>query len=173
MSALHVTAQPRPTESESPRELAEPEQALPAVVEAPAGAETADDAEPALVAHACLTPTPGQQLSVYVDVDETLLRHYGTRQIPIPAVIKQVKALYKQGAALYCWSSLGADYARQCAELCGVAQCFVAFLPKPQLIVDDQQPKAWRRILHVHPSQCSSQTTVEEYREALKKPRSV
>lgn len=112
-------------------------------------------------------------LAVYVDVDETLLRHYGTRQIPIPAVIKQVKALHKQGAELYCWSSLGAAYARQAAESCGVAQCFQAFLPKPQILVDDQQPKAWRKILHVHPSQCSSQTTVEEYREELKKPRSL
>jgi|GEM_PF-482600 len=112
-------------------------------------------------------------LAVYVDVDETLVRHYGTRQIPIPSVIKQVKALYKQGAELYCWSSLGAAYARQAAESCGVAQCFQAFLPKPQILVDDQQPKAWRKILHVHPSQCSSQTTVEEYREELKKPRSL
>ncbi len=112
-------------------------------------------------------------LAVYVDVDETMLRNYGTRQIPIPAVIKQVKALYKQGAELYCWSSMGAVYARQAAESCGVAHCFLAFLPKPQIIVDDQQPKAWRKILHVHPSQCSSQTTVEEYREELKKPRSL
>jgi len=46
-------------------------------------------------------------------------------------------------------------------------------LPKPQVIVDDQQPRAWRKILHVHPSQCSSQTTVQEYREELKKPRSL
>jgi phosphoglycolate phosphatase-like HAD superfamily hydrolase len=112
-------------------------------------------------------------LAVYVDVDETLLRHYGTRQIPIPSVIKQVKALHKQGAELYCWSSMGAAYARECAENCGVVHCFQAFLPKPQVIVDDQQPKAWRRILHVHPSQCSSQTTVDEYREELKKPRSL
>lgn len=110
-------------------------------------------------------------LAVYVDVDETLLRHYGTRQIPIPSVIRQVKALHKQGAELYCWSSMGAAYARQCAETCGIAHCFQAFLPKPQVIVDDQQPKAWRKILHVHPSQCSSQTTVQEYREELKKPR--
>ncbi|GGJ61045.1 hypothetical protein [Deinococcus aquiradiocola] len=110
-------------------------------------------------------------LAVYVDVDETLLRHYGTRQIPIPSVIKQIKALHKQGAELYCWSSMGAAYARQCAETCGVAHCFQAFLPKPNIIVDDQQPKAWRRILHVHPSQCSSQTTVDEYREELRKPR--
>ena len=68
---------------------------------------------------------------------------------------------------------MGAAYARQAAETCGVTHCFQAFLPKPQVIVDDQQPKAWRKILHVHPSQCSSQTTVDEYREELKKPRSL
>ena len=121
----------------------------------------------------CLETGEVAGLAVYIDVDETLLRHYGTRQIPIPSVIKQVRALYKQGAELYCWSSMGAAYARQCAETCGIAHCFQAFLPKPQIIVDDQQPKAWRRILHVHPSQCSSQTTVDEYREELKKPRSL
>ena len=125
---------------------------------------------PATCAESGLTVTG---LAVYVDVDETLLRHYGTRQIPIPSVIQQVKALHKQGAELYCWSSMGAAYARQCAETCGVAHCFQAFLPKPQVIVDDQQPRAWRKILHVHPSQCSSQTTVQEYREELKKPRSL
>ncbi len=134
---------------------------------------------PVQVSPSCLPDTcaePGLAvtgLAVYVDVDETLLRHYGTRQIPIPSVIKQVKALHKQGAELYCWSSMGAVYARQCAETCGIAHCFQAFLPKPQVIVDDQQPKAWRKILHVHPSQCSSQTTVQEYREELKKPRSL
>ena len=114
-----------------------------------------------------------QPLAVYVDVDETMLRSYGNRQIPIPSVIRQIKALHKQGAALYCWSCQGAEYARECAERCGVAHCFSAFLPKPQLLVDDQQPRQWRRFLHVHPSQCSSQTTVEEYREELRKPRSV
>ncbi|WP_425147911.1 hypothetical protein [Deinococcus sp.] len=166
MSLPHAPAQLSASETEPLPDQAEPELQ-------PRSARSQLQDEPALVAHDYQIPASEQPLAVYVDVDETLLRHYGARQIPIPAVIKQVKALYKQGAALYCWSSLGADYARRCAESCGVAQCFTAFLPKPQLIVDDQQPKAWRRILHVHPSQCSSQTTLLEYREALKKPRSV
>ncbi len=142
-----------------------PASAISAQVSAPSLPDTCADSG---LAASGLTVTG---LAVYVDVDETLLRHYGTRQIPIPSVIQQVKALHKQGAELYCWSSMGAAYARQCAETCGIAHCFQAFLPKPQVIVDDQQPKAWRKILHVHPSQCSSQTTVQEYREELKKPR--
>jgi len=44
---------------------------------------------------------------IYIDVDETFLRNYGTKQIPIPKVldgIKQLKIYY----TLYCWSSGGA-----------------------------------------------------------------
>ncbi|WP_407570789.1 hypothetical protein [Deinococcus altitudinis] len=178
MSATTVATDIREVASESDVSVTEPDQSLLARSDAPATPEASSNsgaasrsgaASPGLIPEACNV----HGLAVYVDVDETLMRHYGTRQIPIPSVIKQVKALYKQGAELYCWSSMGAAYARQAAETCGVAQCFQAFLPKPQIIVDDQQPKAWRKILHVHPSQCSSQTTVEEYREELKKPRSL
>ncbi|MFC4455533.1 hypothetical protein [Deinococcus sonorensis] len=129
-----------------------------------ADTETVDpQAEPPQPEQPCPVP-----LAVYVDVDETMLRDYGQRQIPIPAVIRQIKALYRQGAELYCWSSGGAAHARQCAEACGVAECFQAFLPKPQVLIDDQQPGQWRRTLHVHPAQCSSQTTLDEYREDLR-----
>ncbi|WP_407539300.1 hypothetical protein Q0M94_14165 [Deinococcus radiomollis] len=173
MSATTVATDVREVASETDVSQTEPDQPTPsrAEVRTPFAADLSAKAVPGsgLIPAACNV----HGLAVYVDVDETLMRHYGTRQIPIPSVIKQVKALYKQGAELYCWSSMGAAYARQAAESCGVAQCFQAFLPKPQIIVDDQQPKAWRKILHVHPSQCSSQTTVEEYREELKKPRSL
>jgi hypothetical protein len=165
MSATTVATDVQQMTSETDVSRTEPDQSSP------------NPAEPGVRVLPGFSPIPAScnvnGLAVYVDVDETLLRHYGTRQIPIPSVIKQVKALYKQGAEMYCWSSMGAVYARQAAESCGVAHCFQAFLPKPQIIVDDQQPKAWRKILHVHPSQCSSQTTVEEYREELKKPRSL
>ncbi len=173
MSAITVATGVREAASEPDVSITEPDQPTLTRSEVPAPPTT--DMKGQSVAG--VVPIPAacnvHGLAVYVDVDETLMRHYGTRQIPIPSVIKQVKALYKQGAELYCWSSMGAAYARQAAESCGVAQCFQAFLPKPQIIVDDQQPKAWRKILHVHPSQCSSQTTVEEYREELKKPRSL
>ncbi|MGY2893157.1 hypothetical protein [Deinococcus sp. UYEF24] len=178
MSAPTVATDVREVASEPDVSVTEPDQSMLTRSEVPAPPVAAPSAKPvAGTGPISSGPIPDacnvHGLAVYVDVDETLMRHYGTRQIPIPSVIKQVKALYKQGAELYCWSSMGAAYARQAAESCGVAQCFQAFLPKPQIIVDDQQPKAWRKILHVHPSQCSSQTTVEEYREELKKPRSL
>ena len=173
MSAPRVATDVREVASEPGVSRTEPDQSTLTRAETPAPSTSASNVR--AVPGSGLIPAECNVhgLAVYVDVDETLMRHYGTRQIPIPSVIKQVKALHKQGAELYCWSSMGAAYARQAAESCGVAQCFQAFLPKPQIIVDDQQPKAWRKILHVHPSQCSSQTTVEEYREELKKPRSL
>ncbi|WP_027482566.1 DUF705 domain-containing protein [Deinococcus pimensis] len=113
------------------------------------------------------TPAP---LVVYVDVDETLIRNYGKSRIPIPTVIKQVRRLFEQGAELYCWSSGGAQYARQSAVECGLEECFVAFLPKPQVLIDDQHMTAWRRMTHVHPMECDSQD-VSHYRDTLGRPR--
>jgi len=42
---------------------------------------------------------------IYVDVDETFVRNYGTKRIPMPKVIEHVKELKEQGAIMYCWSS--------------------------------------------------------------------
>lgn len=108
-------------------------------------------------------------LIVYVDVDDTLVRSFGTKRIPIPTVIQHVQALHEQGAVLYCWSSGGAEYARMSAEELGVTDCFVAFLPKPQVMLDDQPINEWRRFLHMHPSNCRTQT-LEEYRHLLTAP---
>ncbi|MEF2277872.1 DUF705 domain-containing protein [Deinococcus sp. YIM 134068] len=105
-------------------------------------------------------------LVIYVDVDETLVRNYGKTRIPIPAVIKHVRSLFEQGAELYCWSSGGAQYARQSAAKCGLEDCFTAFLPKPQVLLDDQHVSTWRRLVQVHPSNCDTQS-VQDYRAAL------
>jgi phosphoserine phosphatase len=40
--------------------------------------------------------------------------------MPIPSVVQHVKDLYEQGATLYCWSSGGAEYARQSAHEFGI-----------------------------------------------------
>ena len=87
----------------------------------------------------------------------------------MPATIAHVRALNAQGAILYCWSSGGADYAQHSAEEVGIADCFTAFLPKPHVLIDDQQVTAWRRLRHVHPTNCRS-TTVEEYWQHLFRP---
>ena len=91
---------------------------------------------------------------IYVDVDDTFVRSYGTTRIPMPAVITTIRQLHAQGEALYCWSSGGADYARASAQEFGIADCFLAFLPKPDVLIDDQKIADWRRLRQVHPNEC-------------------
>jgi predicted HAD superfamily phosphohydrolase YqeG len=94
--------------------------------------------------------SPATQI-VYVDVDDTLIRSVGSKRIPMPRVVDKVKQLHQGGAALYLWSSGGADYARESAEELGIAELFKAFLPKPTLIIDDQPVSDWRYCEHKFP----------------------
>lgn len=96
---------------------------------------------------------------IYVDVDDTFVRSYGTKRIPIPSVIGTIRQLYAQGEALYCWSSGGAEYAHASAEEFGIADCFQAFLPKPDVLLDDQMIADWRRLRQVHPNECETLVT--------------
>ena len=102
-----------------------------------------------------------KSLVIYVDVDDTLIRSFGTKRIPIPSTIQQVRDLADQGAELYCWSSGGAAYARASAKEVGIDACFSAFLPKPQVFLDDQAPNEWRRTLFVHPSESVGKTVAD------------
>ena len=81
--------------------------------------------------------------AIYVDVDDTLVRHASSTPIPVTRVIEQVRRLHAKGYALYCWSTGGADYARRIATDLALAECFVAFLPKPTILIDDQEMGAW------------------------------
>ncbi len=103
---------------------------------------------------------------VYVDVDETFLRNYGAKQIPIPRVIKHIKALSEEGVILYYWSSGGAEYAQRSAEKFGIEDCFTAFLPKSIVALDDVPFSKWHNLLEVHPNVCPS-NTIESYRESI------
>lgn len=105
-------------------------------------------------------------LIVYIDVDDTLIRTAGSKRIPVSGMIEHVRSLAEQGATLYCWSSDGGDYAREVASELGLAELFVAFLPKPQVIIDDQKVMSWRRLIEVHPGRCSAMST-ERYRKAV------
>lgn len=96
---------------------------------------------------------------VFVDVDDTLVRSAGTKRIPITSVVERVRALKQAGATLYCWSTGGAGYAREAAVELGLEDCFVAFLPKPTVILDDQAPAEWRLCRHVHPFNVASLET--------------
>ncbi len=42
----------------------------------------------------------------------------------------------------------------------GIENCFTAFLPKPQVLLDDQSFGEWRRVVTVHPMQCESESVV-------------
>lgn len=101
-------------------------------------------------------------LVVYVDVDDTFVRSVGVKRIPIPLVIAHIKALYEQGAVLYCWSSGGKEYARSSAEEFGIERYFQAFMPKPNVMLDDQAVADWRTCIQVHPLSVDHRGT-EEY----------
>ena len=110
---------------------------------------------------------PAPPLIIYVDVDDTFVRSYGAKRIPIPAVLDHLRMLRQQGGVeLYCWSSGGAEYARESAFEFGVGDCFAAFLPKPHVLIDDQNVAEWRRLLQVHPSADVS-ATADDYRARL------
>ena len=102
-------------------------------------------------------------LVIYIDVDDTLVRTFGTKRMPIGGMADHVKALVADGAVLYCWSSGGAAYARLVANELGIGECFSGFLPKPHVMIDDQEINAWRRLIQVHPGQCGG-FTVADYR---------
>lgn len=95
-----------------------------------------------------------ETLVIFFDVDDTLVRSVGAKRIPMPRVIDRVRTLHAAGATLYCWSSGGSAYARQSAAELGLAECFVAFLPKPHVIVDDQAPAEWKYSRLVRLARC-------------------
>lgn len=108
-----------------------------------------------------------QPFNIYVDVDDTLVRSYGNKRIPIPATINHIKSLKKQGAKLYCWSSGGAEYAQKAAEELGIIDIFEGFIPKPQMLLDDQNINDWKNLIQVHPMSCSLRS-LDDYRQQLR-----
>lgn len=101
---------------------------------------------------------------VYVDVDDTLVRSAGSTRIPMPGVIEHVKQLKADGASLYLWSAGGADYCRATAIELGIEDCFVAFLPKPCIMIDDQEVKDWVYCTTVHPTTCTGKRLEDYFR---------
>ena len=102
-----------------------------------------------------MTPS---DLVAYIDVDDTLVRSFGSKRIPIPAVVQHVRDLHRAGVVLYCWSSGGAKYAEDSARELGLVACFSAFLPKPNIVVDDMPFASWPRMIRVHPNEAASKT---------------
>ena len=101
-------------------------------------------------------------LVIYIDIDDTLIRSFGTKRIPMLEVIQQVRQLKEKGANLYAWSSGGAEYARESIKELGIEDCFLAFLPKPNVLIDDQQISGWHSFCQVHPAEVNGKS-YEEY----------
>ena len=104
-------------------------------------------------------------LVVYIDVDDTLVRSVGSKRIPMTQVIEHVRQLYKAGMTLYCWSSAGADYAKNSAQELGLADCFSSFLSKPNVLIDDQVVADWRLCIEVHPLSVQNKTPETYWQE--------
>jgi hypothetical protein len=88
------------------------------------------------------------------------MRSFGSKRIPMTHMVSLVRQIKDHGATLYCWSSGGAAYAQESAHGLGIADCFVAFLPKPQLLIDDVSIRDWS-LAELHPSECHSMTVPE------------
>jgi phosphoserine phosphatase len=97
---------------------------------------------------------------IYVDIDDTLVRSFGSKRIPMTEMVELIPKLKEHGATLFCWSSGGAAYAQRSAEELGIAECFTAFLPKPQLLLDDVSIHDWK-MAELHPNECRSLTVPE------------
>jgi hypothetical protein len=106
---------------------------------------------------------------IYVYVDETFVRNYGTKRIVMPAVIEHIKSLKQQGDVMYCWSSGGAEYAKKSAKEFGIEKCFVGFLPKPEVVIDDLTFSKWRNLLEVHPNECHDNTIKSYYDKIIER----
>jgi phosphoserine phosphatase len=107
---------------------------------------------------AAVSSQPGRV--IFVDVDDTLVRSFGSKRIPMGPMVERVAALKQAGADLYCWSSGGAAYAEASARELGIHDCFTGFLPKPQVLIDDVLITAWK-LTQLHPNECLS-ITVEQ-----------
>jgi len=95
-------------------------------------------------------------VNYYVDVDDTLVRSVGAKAIPIPATIIWVKSIDLSANNIYLWSRGGAEYAKSVAQSLGIDHLISAFLPKPDVLIDDQHLSEWGHLREYHPNQLGS-----------------
>lgn len=108
-----------------------------------------------------------KNVNVYVDVDLTLIDHRG---VMLPNAVAGVISLHAAGCHLFLWSTGGSDYCKSIAERLQIAHLFEAFLPKPDIYVDDMpgtifngllfdvQDGGWNDVVeaikqHIHPAE--------------------
>ena len=110
-----------------------------------------------------------KNVNVFVDVDLTLVDERGSM---LPLAAEALQVLHDAGCHLFLWSTGGSDYCRTVAERCRVDHLFLAFLPKPDIYIDDMPSTIFNSLLfdvrdagswvelaehiareHVHPSE--------------------
>jgi hypothetical protein len=85
-----------------------------------------------------------KNVNIFVDVDLTLV---DARQVIAPGAIDAMQHLYDAGCHLFLWSTGGGGYCRQIAERYGIADLFEAFLPKPDIYIDDMPATIFNALL--------------------------
>lgn len=75
-----------------------------------------------------------KNVNIFVDVDLTLIDASGQTVVGAPAGVRRLK---EAGCHLFCWSTGGGEYAEGVARRLGIHDCFGAFLPKPDIVIDD------------------------------------
>ncbi len=84
-----------------------------------------------------------KDFTVFVDVDNTIMISTEHGERGLYKAIKFVKQLHEKGFELYCWSQAGAAYAEKACEFLGIKDLFKAFLPKPNMCLDDRPMSDW------------------------------
>jgi len=92
---------------------------------------------------------------VFVDVDDTLVRS-AVRSASRSRCRGSRPGSEASGRNAVLLEHWGAEYARVSAREVGLEDCFVSFLPKPTIMIDDQPPAEWRLCRCVHPFNVAS-----------------
>jgi hypothetical protein len=85
-----------------------------------------------------------RNVNVFVDVDLTLVNQQG---VLLPNAVEAMHTLHRAGCHLFLWSTGGADYCRLVAERAQIASLFEAFLPKPDIYIDDMPSTIFNGLL--------------------------
>ena len=105
---------------------------------------------------------------LYIDIDETLIQTCNARREANPHVVRLVERLHAEDAQLYCWSAGGDAYAREVATELGIAALFQAFLPKPEVLIDDMPVTDWWMV-SLHPDEVDETTTLDSLKDLLRR----
>jgi hypothetical protein len=92
-------------------------------------------------------------MNYFIDIDDTMIRSIGTKRIPITDTIKFIKNIDTKIDSIYLWSRGGAEYTKEIADSLGIAHLISGFLPKPDVMIDDQRISDWAHLKQLYPTE--------------------